>query len=1068
MKINKVLLGLFAGVLTLVGGSVRAQFYEVGPANVGGKISSLIVDQEDASHSTIYAGAISGGLFVRTSQSSVLQGVYANMGSNAPVENLVNNFGMWHYVPLRNADGEEITALPISAMVQGTGGVIYIGTGDNTYPYGNTYGRMSMKGRGIYRYDAAAGTCEMIARTNPSEGDMFTAVRALDYYQQHDTFYLFAATSTGLYRWAVKDGDANGWNAMPTCIISGSVDNIVVSRSLNVAYFSMGNALYRMSNAIKGTSALNISSTNPAFGSNNSTIKLAMAPSDNRYVYAMVVDSVGYMENIYVTTNGQLWSTTTTETVMPLSYNSGTTCGWLTVDPFNPKRIIVGGTNIWIGEGFVDGANYMWTKSSYSEFELNGGDYMGSVYNSAMFVHSGIHDVVPVWDADLQRTVYYIATNGGVFSTTTDFYSYNNLNRGLNNLQITSLDVCPDGSIISGAVDNACPFIAARLDHNGGSPIVTWYDYGNMGNFNHDANILWNTSGGKVAASSFYQVTPQSRRNIYVSSNGHVGRSYADYLNYNNPTTWTVDSNFVTSDYMGTTGGVTLWESENDTYFKDSILVGFDLRGYYFDANGDTLHLMTQRNGKLGSYKLHYNTNRKPDTTWVDRDGTIEIKANQKAIFLSKGNAEYPFEFTFTQDFLNAYSAAHGDTMVATVADSFLVKCPVISHAFAIVTDANGVGRYVIYTWMPNDFTRVWDHSIATLTGPVAAAEKEKMIKWADIFSATTANDYPRKIAVSNDGRFMFLSTYNTVTHKSHLRRLKGFENVNYHQTSTNVINELKPRSTETKMTTELFNDNAFTRPISAIAIDPRPGYDRIVVAFEDYNGSADNVIVIDNATQPGWKVSAMPLSIGDGTMPVYSLMIEKETGHIYAGTPDGVYIHNGASWVQYRHLKGIPVTAIVQQTKNLPVRHHLTHTGIEANKHVYAKTKWPGAIYFGTYGRGIFMDTTYVTDSDNEVCDSADYVSVPTVASVGMNSVSIFPNPVMGETNLQLTAAEAGNVQLRIYDLNGRCVVNRNLGYANEGDQLYTLSTEGMAKGMYLVNVIIGGHTAATKMIVR
>ena len=72
------------------------------------------------------------------------------------------------------------------------------------------------------------------------------------------------------------------------------------------------------------------------------------------------------------------------------------------------------------------------------------------------------------------------------------------------------------------------------------------------------------------------------------------------------------------------------------------------------------------------------------------------------------------------------------------------------------------------------------------------------------------------------------------------------------------------------------------------------------------------------------------------------------------------------------------------------------------------------------------------------------------------------------GEANLALTAIEAGNAVLRIYDLNGRMVAERNLGYVNEGEQLYTIGTEGMAKGMYLVNVTIGGHTAATKMMVR
>ena len=103
------------------------------------------------------------------------------------------------------------------------------------------------------------------------------------------------------------------------------------------------------------------------------------------------------------------------------------------------------------------------------------------------------------------------------------------------------------------------------------------------------------------------------------------------------------------------------------------------------------------------------------------------------------------------------------------------------------------------------------------------------------------------------------------------------------------------------------------------------------------------------------------------------------------------------------------------------------------------------------------------------DIFDTAYYhYGIPTVESNGNTSLSIFPNPVMGDANLTITTNEAGSAMLRIYDINGRCVASRSLGHVSEGEQVYTVSTEGMAKGMYLVNVIIGGHTAATKMMVR
>ena len=82
MKSNKVLLGLFVGLMALAGGALNAQnatkdavtprLYEIGPDNIGGAVSSLVADRQDANNTTLYAGAIGGGLFVRSSNTTIL------------------------------------------------------------------------------------------------------------------------------------------------------------------------------------------------------------------------------------------------------------------------------------------------------------------------------------------------------------------------------------------------------------------------------------------------------------------------------------------------------------------------------------------------------------------------------------------------------------------------------------------------------------------------------------------------------------------------------------------------------------------------------------------------------------------------------------------------------------------------------------------------------------------------------------------------------------------------------------------------------------------------------------
>ena len=1050
MKSNRVLLGLFAGILTLAGGHASAQFYEIGPANIGGHVSSLVIDHQDNSRTTIYAGSIAGGLYVHTSNSAVLQNLYAEHGANVPVENLVTDYDSWHYVVCKDENGNELPALPISTMMQGPDGTIFIGTGDNAWIRGSVYanGSMSIPGRGIYRYSSTDRKCRLIPTTDPEDNSLFDAVRALDFYQRQDTFFLFAATSTGLYRWTITS-EADWSNPVKmSCIKTGSIDNIVVARSLNIAYFTSGNQIYKVSNAMTSDTAINISASNADFGKKNSCVKLALAPSDNRYLYAMIVDSTDYrIKNILVTTNGQQWDTTTTESIMPLNVNLGSVCGTILVNPDNPKKIIAAASTIWIGEGFIEGANYMWTKTSQSESELNYGDFMGYVYNNSTYVHSGIHQIVSTWSDANHDYVYYIATDGGVFKTQTNFNSYEKLNRGLNISQINSIDVSPDGSIISGAAyNNACPFIEARMDHQGGSPRISWYDYGTMGNLNHDANILWTSTGRQVAASSFQQIIPQNRRNIFVSSNGFMGRSYADYLNYNNTTTWTVGQSLLTKNYeAGGPGNLYLWESNNDTYMKDSITITFDLRGTYTNKSGTVVN--------------------------INQDPTIKLKDGDKAVFVDKTNSDYPFEFEFKTAFLNQFRASHGNRD-ATVGDTFVVKNPIVSRLFAVSTYKNY--KYLIFTWMPNDFTRVYDETLDkdTSTTAVILAEKEKMMKWAALYELESKTEYPRCVVMTPDGRNAFFSTYNTASRTSLLRRINGFDQVNFHQPYSQVKDELNSSDTNLrKLTTELFDTLRFQRPISCIAVDPRPGHDRVVLAFEDYNSAADNIIVINNATTGSWTTDTLHLSItGKRGIPVYSAIIEDSTGNLYAGTSEGVFIYDFTThtWSQYEHLKGLHVTSIVQQTKKYKDQVIKLHNGIDEVKHIYAKTKWPRAIYFGTYGRGIFMDNTYVTDLENEVYDPNELLAIPTVSSTGTASVSIYPNPVSGEANISVSADEAGNAMLRIYDINGRCVMNRTLGHANIGEQVYTVNTTGMSKGMYLVNVTVGGHTAATKMIVR
>ncbi len=1042
MKRSKVLFGLFAGVLALVGSTASAQnkFCELGPANLGGQVSCLALDQQDTIHTTVFAGATSGGLFVKSNNREYLRGLYTARQMDTT---LSAGTDMWHFIPNPISGREDV--LPVSAIKQLPNGSLLIGTGDDLYPMGTNVTRMSNLGKGLYVMDKNTFACDMVAGTRPSmPGDKFAAIHAIDYVYRNGVLNVFVASNTGLYRWQIRDGHETDWNRSPETVISGSVDQLVAAAQLKMVYFSIGGNLYAIADATAQTlQYIDLTSTNSAFGQSNSVLKLAVSPSNPSYLYAMVIHG-GMMQNIYLTRNLQTWSELATGTVMPFSYTSGQTCGSVAVDPAQPEHILIGGTTLYSGTGYVEGSHYQWMKISSSEFETNYGNYMAMVFNNSSFVHSGIQQILPVYRrvnpaSDEKVLTYYFATNGGVY-TTTNMYVYENVNRGLNNMQMNSIAVSPDASVISGSNDNACPFIESRAAHNEAETEVAWYDNGLVEGLNHSGVILWNGSGGQVGASRFQQVKPEQRRNIYVSSNQSPdrGRAYRNYFDYTDNQVWTYNQAFTTSELRGGStdiGNIYTWETDHNTIFNDSIKVTFDTLGYYMRLKAD------------GTY----------DSARIS-GANFSFKAGDKLTVLSRANSDYPFEYTFTK--------------THPLNKTLKVQNPLQARAVIIAVDSQTPTIWGVYmSWRASDFTKVYDATMAN------AGLREGLNYWPRVFYCNTnlaSERYyrPSKVTMSEDGRFLYVAVRDISTGKTMVVRCKGMETVDFSNPDPSKISGMLQDSRNNDEshisydTLKLTNGDIWLpRNISSMTTDGN----RIILTFDGYNNDPaclSNIGCISNIDD---TMAFAEIASPNKGIPAFCSMVA-HNGNIYMGTTDGVSIYNGTTWSDYANLSGIPVMQIVQQKDTLPVRHHFGHNGIEELNYVFAKTKWPYAMYFATYGRGIFMDMQFVTDTVNEICDSADYteVGIPTVRGTETNSVSIYPNPVSGRANLHIEAAEAGNAQLRIYDLNGRCVVDRRLGYVAEGEQTFSVTTEGMNRGMYLVNVIIGGHTAATKMMVR
>ena len=1024
MKSRKVLLGLFAGLAMCFVGTATAQnanyqnnnLVEIGPDNIGGRVTSLVVFGGGADASvTLYAGAATGGLYTR---------------SDAEED-------IWNYLPCYLND-EEIT-LPISCMTKLNENTLLVGTGESYYGKGNKVNKLAARGRGIFLFNTDDATFTRLNNTNPGndlEAD-FANVNDIKVMTLQGITYVYVATPKGLFRWNITQ--VSDLNNAPTKVFSGNVSNIVLSKQFNRAFFAEGGHLYKISDVINSSTPVDITGSCSAFGANASYITLALAPSDESYLYAMVSNANGLMTGLYLTRNTNNWLLLSTSTVTPFtSAATNATCGALTVSPIDPTKVFLGGSAIWVGKGYVENSPFQWTVSSSNE-SLNFGDYMATVYSSATFVHSGIHQIVPDvrWDAEssVMYEGYYIVTDGGIYFSNgynEPMTRFSNLNRGMNTVQINGLAVCPDGSIISGANANACPYIEARTEHNGGINDSSWYDASGS-NLNHLANIIWKGNGGQVAASRFTQYAPYSRRTIFVSSaNGSIGRAYADYNDFTNTQTWTSDVDFMSNLIAGgpAIGQIHLWETDNNTYTNDSITFTIDTLSYVI-RDGERHYITNSDNNFMGS--------------------RFQIHRGDSMVVLDPAHASYPFYHVFDHNF------TVGNEMRQTIHQPYLSRMLAVTVENDMPSNSN-----VSYCWFPTDFRKIFNDDNDTRF-------------WSHIYCVNGAS-YPNMVvrytAMSQDGDCAFVVVEDSKAKKSFIARVHGINSADYSASVHEIRDQLNYKISTRITTTDtmMASDTSiyFNRRISSINVDPRQGRDAIIVTFDGYGNNAPNVVYINNASSNNYTISNIPLPT---PTPAYSAMIEYTTGEVYVGTEDGVFKAasvNNPSWQAYGAFNGVPVTSMYQVTCNYPMISYVGHDGVSEVQYYFPKTKWAYAMYFGTYGRGIFMDSTYVVDHVNEILDSNIFNGIPTVANTGANQVRLYPNPAVDQATLELAIAQAGQAVVKVYDLTGKVVYTENLGRLSEGIHTHAISCQNLQHGMYLVNVIVGGQTATSKLVVR
>jgi PKD repeat protein len=300
---------------------------ERGPSNVGGRTRAILVNPNDPSKKSIFAGGAGGGLW-KTADITAASPLWT------PVNDLFADLAV-----------TAIAADPLNAQI------IYFGTGEG-FSNGD-----AIRGLGMWKSVDGGNTFAQLASTNNSN---FYYVQRIVVHPS--TSHVFAATRTGLYKskdsgvtWTKVLGNGTGASTDLIADVEISSDGAVWV----AAGLSGTDGVYRapvsgLTTGDAGTYSKRNTGANgfPTTGFNR--IELACAPSSASTAYALVIsNSTSDLINIYKTTDaGVNWSSIP----LPVDADGGVSPGitrgqgWYdlaaAVDPSAPNTLMIGGVDL--------------------------------------------------------------------------------------------------------------------------------------------------------------------------------------------------------------------------------------------------------------------------------------------------------------------------------------------------------------------------------------------------------------------------------------------------------------------------------------------------------------------------------------------------------------------------------------------------------------------------------------------------------------------------------------------------------------------------------------------------
>lgn len=491
---------------------------ERGPSNVSGRTRAIMVDPNDPSGHTIWAGGVAGGLWRTTD-------ITQSAPNWAPVDEFFDNLA--------------ITTL---AYDPSNTQIFYFGTGEGYY------NGDAVRGLGIWKTTNGGTTWNQLPATNNSTYFYIQRIAVTA------SGTVLAATRSGGIRRSV-DGGASWTKVLGNGMgITGANSN--VAWDVRVAangdiYASLDGSLHKSTNdgATFGA-ALNI-------GVPADRIDIAVAPGDANYLYALV-ENGNQVQAILRSTNAGATFQSRNEPndddpgIGANDFSRGQ--AWydlsIAVDPNNRDRLFVGGVDLF---GSVDGGN-SWTQIAhwYGGF---GHQYVHADQHQVLF-EPGNSDVV------------YFTNDGGVYRSENATNAVPTIEFKSDNYNVTQFYACaihPGAQIdyfLAGAQDNGTQQFTtggmnATVEATGGDGAFTHIDQ-NQPQYQFTSYVYNNFRRSNNGGASFVNVNAgNSGRFINPSDFDddanimYSARNNNQFLRWNNPHT----GNSFTTENMAVFGG---------------------------------------------------------------------------------------------------------------------------------------------------------------------------------------------------------------------------------------------------------------------------------------------------------------------------------------------------------------------------------------------------------------------------------------------------------------------------------------------------------------------------------